>query len=545
MSSFVEFIAQYSHLFLVFYIILSFAVMGTGLLVFRRGVKRLSNIFFFCAAAAIGVWGVVFGLYSEGLAFTGSSSFDLMLPYLVGANIPITLLFFSLTFTQQKLRIGKKRITLILFPYTVLVWWMYFLSSRIVEFTAEGNIVVSKTFYMFYVLYAVGYGLVAFFILLQRYQVSAGVFKAAVRSIVLGAGAAFLVTLWIAVLYVLEKDQIVVLLGYLFGAGTFLYVAVKKVQYHRWAVKPFLTELFVYFIDLVLIAQMFFVESTNEAWLNTFVLVFFSVSGFFLIRGVARESKAKDEIEKLVKDLAEANDELQELDKRKSEFVKISAHHLKTPLTVIKGYASMILEGSFGKEMDKDAEDAVRKIFDASERLVNIIKDFMDISNIESGKMEYAFDEVDLKKLVEGVLEEMKMTIEKSGLDVSFNTDEIDGYTLKADAGKLRQVVSNLTDNAIKYTPHGHVHLFLKKDKKEGKLLLTITDTGVGMSEETINKLFEKFSRADDANKVNTGGSGLGLYVAKEIMKKHEANIWVESPGEGKGSTFHLEFESK
>ena len=135
--------------------------------------------------------------------------------------------------------------------------------------------------------------------------------------------------------------------------------------------------------------------------------------------------------------------------------------------------------------------------------------------------------------------------IERSGLEVSFNTDETTGYEVVADSEKLRHVILNLTDNAIKYTPQGSVNIFLKKETKKKKLLLTITDTGIGMSKETINNLFEKFSRAHDANKVNTGGSGLGLYVAKEIMKKHNAGIWVESPGEGKGSTFYLEFNLK
>ncbi|MCK5027836.1 MAG: ATP-binding protein, partial [Candidatus Pacebacteria bacterium] len=501
-----------------------------------------SNIFFLLSAVSVGMWGIVFIAHMERYVLVYSESFDLMLPYFVGVNIPLMILFFALTFTQQKLRVTKKALVFIFVPYTALMWGLFFFSSRIIEANLTG-IFVLGSFYSFYVLYVVGYALAAFFLLLERYRASAGVFKTVLRSVVWSVGLGYFLIFCMVFLYFFKGGGEFIFMVYVIALVSFLQVGIKKMQYHRWDLKPFFAEVFVSFIALTLVAQMIFDPSAGNIFIDAIVFIFFLTSGYFLIRSVSRESKAKNEIEKLVKDLTDVNEELQVLDKRKSEFVKISAHHLKTPLTVIKGYASMILEGSFGKDMDKEAEEATRKIFDASERLVNIIKDFMDISNIESGKMEYVFEDADVKKLVEGVLEEMKLTIDRSGLDVSFNTDEIDGYMITADSGKLRQVLSNLIDNAIKYTPQGHVHLFLKKERENKKLHLTITDTGVGMSEETINKLFEKFSRADDANKVNTSGSGLGLYVAKEIVKKHEANIWAESPGEGKGSTFHLEFD--
>ena len=100
----------------------------------------------------------------------------------------------------------------------------------------------------------------------------------------------------------------------------------------------------------------------------------------------------------------------------------------------------------------------------------------------------------------------------------------------------------NLLDNAIKYTKHGGITLKIKKDSDTRKILLEITDTGIGIPPDVTPKLFQKFSRAEDAGKANIMGTGLGLYVAKQIMLAHRGNIWVDSEGAGKGSTFYLEF---
>jgi len=529
--------------YIVLYSAIAFATLTVGSLIFKRDTKKLSNVFFFLTTIAIALWIISFSARLAEFMLIKPENFNEVLPYVIGGIVPMLLFFFAFTFTRNRIRISNRSLTFILAPYAFFSAVLYFWPQLIVTFT-EGEI-ERGPIYWIYFLYVLTFFLLSLNLLFKRYKASAGVFQGVLRSLLyavaVGGSGIFLVGL----IYEFTYLEVFRLIQFTLILILTIIIGFKVIQYHRWRITPFLTELFVSLIAFTLIAQVFFVATTFDIVVNIIVLILFMISGYFLVKSINRESKAKDEIEKLVKDLTEANEQLQVLDQRKSEFVKISAHHLKAPLTGIKGYASMILEGSFGRAINNDAHEAIQKIFDASERLVSIIEDFMDISNIESGKMEYDFKSVNLKKLIEGVLEEMKMVIEKSGLDVSFNTDAIDGYTLFADAGKLRQVISNLTDNAIKYTPQGHVHLFLKKDTQNKKLHFTITDTGIGMSKDTIDNLFEKFSRAHDANKVNTGGSGLGLYVAKEIMKKHEARIWIESPGEGKGSTFHLEFDSK
>lgn len=528
------------------YTILALMTVFVGFALLRRDFKKRSSIFLFAMTLASGLWMIMSTGYAQEIVAETPDLFDNVIAYFFAGAVTLMFLFFALTFTARRIALSNRELILIFLPYTFFSGLLYFAPSYVVNQDVGGySAMTSLLFHGTFLFCNIVYTVAGFSLVWERYQSSAGVFKTILRSMIWMIAVGSSLVFAISVMLYFYQSNFLMLLRLLVLFSFFLLVVLKIFQYYRWNIKPFVAELFVMLVALVLCMQMISVISWSDGAINAMVLGLFGISGYFLIKSIEQESLAKEQIDKLVKDLREVNEELQVLDKRKSEFVKISSHHLKSPLTLIKGYASMILEGSFDKEINSGAKEAIQKIFDASGRLVSIIEDFMDISNIESGKMEYEFADVDLKKLIASVFEEIKVSMEKSGLSTSFNTDEIDGYTTFADAGKLRQVISNLLDNSIKYTPKGEVHLFLKKDKERGKLHLTITDTGVGMSQATIDKLFAKFSRADDANKVNTGGSGLGLYVAKEIMKKHNAKIWVESPGEGKGSTFHLEFEAK
>jgi len=384
------------------------------------------------------------------------------------------------------------------------------------------------------------------YLLIKRFKESAGVFKTVVRSMIVTilCCSILLVAAFLGY-YFFEQKELFLLLVFIFIAIAYFLIGLNILQFSRWNTQTFVTESFVFFISLILIVEIVFSKNIMGVFLNAFILFFFVFAGYFLVKSVDGESQAKEEIEKLVKDLIYANEELQSLDKHKSEFVKISAVRLKEPLTAIKGYSSMLLEGSFGGKINSEAFGAIEKIYEASEWLVNIIKDFMDITNIESGKMEYVFENTDIQKLVKQVIEGMSVTIKKSGLDVTFDTDRSPRYVACVDSGKVRQVISNLIDNSIKYTPKGSVYIFLKKEKEPNRIHLTITDTGIGIPPDMIDKLFEKFIRTNEANKQNTGGSGLGLFVAKEIVKKHGGKVWVESPGLDKGSTFHIELFEK
>ena len=151
-----------------------------------------------------------------------------------------------------------------------------------------------------------------------------------------------------------------------------------------------------------------------------------------------------------------------------------------------------------------------------------------------------------MKNLVDGLVLDMKLSAKRVGLKMEFVVeDDKASYVTVGDFGKIRQVISNLIDNSIKYTPRGGLTVKLSKTPDGKKVLFSVSDTGIGMSKDTLNKIFKKFSRAEGVSKVYTEGTGLGLYVAKEIVKKHEGRIWAESAGENLGSSFNLELDAK
>jgi signal transduction histidine kinase len=322
---------------------------------------------------------------------------------------------------------------------------------------------------------------------------------------------------------------------------TFITIAIYK--FHLFNAKLVITEVLIFFVWLALLVNLLLSKSASTFVPNTFVLFVVVILGIFVIRSVIKEVHQREKIELLATDLQKANDRLTELDRQKSEFVSFATHQLRAPLTAMKGYASLILEGDMGTITDATKE-AITRIFDSSKTLANIVDDYLNITRIELGSMKYAFETISLKALIEDVIAELKPNIEKSKLEFLFKSDTPEAnYRITADRDKLKQVIANLIDNSIKYTPSGWVHVALNMDRLRHKFVFKVEDSGIGIAPETIPLLFQKFGRAHNANKVNIKGTGLGLFVAKEILNAHNATIHVESEGEGKGSSFIVEFE--
>ena len=314
------------------------------------------------------------------------------------------------------------------------------------------------------------------------------------------------------------------------------------IKHHLFDLKAIASEILVFFIVIVLLVETVLSNSVTETVLRGGFLLISAIIGYLLIQSVYREVESRQEIERLATNLEKANVRLKELDQLKSEFLSLATHQLRSPLAAIKGYASLIMEGSFGVA-PKAIQEAAGKIFQSSQGLVQIVEDFLNISRIEQGKMKYEMTPLELNKLIEEVVGELLPNVERAKLKISFNTDNQGPYKTNADPGKIRQVFGNLIDNSIKYTKEGSISVSLSKPSPQ-TLLVKVSDTGVGMEKETIDKLFEKFSRAKDANQTNTAGTGLGLYVAREMVKAHSGKLWAESEGKGKGSTFLVELKA-
>jgi len=311
-------------------------------------------------------------------------------------------------------------------------------------------------------------------------------------------------------------------------------------------IKAITAEVLTFIILFISFVEILIAKDLKEIILRIFIFVLFFVFGVLLIKSVLREVRQRERLEVLSRELAAANERLKELDKLKTEFLSFASHQLRSPLTAIRGYTSMLLEGSYGA-LEEKAREPINRVMESSNHLVKLIEDFLNITKIEQGGMKYEFAKVDMEQLLRELARELSVSAEKKGLKLTFETDGKVGYYANADQEKLRQVLLNFIDNAIKYTPaamntgqQGFVKIRLEKTPNR-KARVSVSDSGVGMSEETKNRLFEKFARGEEGQKVNTGGSGLGLYLAKQIVSAHGGRIWAESPGPNLGSTFSIE----
>lgn len=245
----------------------------------------------------------------------------------------------------------------------------------------------------------------------------------------------------------------------------------------------------------------------------------------------------RQEIKKATAELEKKNEQLRELDKAKDEFISMASHQLRTPLTAIKGYLSMLLEGDAG-EIKVSQYDFVNEAFQGANRMVGLINDLLNVSRMETGRFFLEPVEVDLDTVVQEEIKQLSNHAKEKKLYLKY---EKKGKVPKvwADETKIRQVIMNFIDNAVYYTTTGGVTVTLEADK--GHVIFKVTDTGIGVPKEQQKNLFTKFYRADNARHVRPDGTGLGIYLAKRVLDDHGGDLIFHS-AEGKGSTFGFKF---
>lgn len=239
-------------------------------------------------------------------------------------------------------------------------------------------------------------------------------------------------------------------------------------------------------------------------------------------------------IDAATRELRGTNEKLRALDATKDEFISMASHQLRTPLTGIKGYLSMVLEGDVGKISDKQRQ-MLDQAFSSSERMVRLISDFLNVSRLQTGKFVIDAHPTDLAKIVRQEVDSLKQLAESHSLQLSCSVPK-SLPKLLVDEDKLRQVIMNFIDNAIYYSP-SNTTIAVKLFTEGGDVVLEIHDRGMGVPLDAQKKLFTKFFRADNARKQRPDGTGVGLFLAKKVVTAMSGTIVFESR-EGKGSVF-------
>jgi len=234
------------------------------------------------------------------------------------------------------------------------------------------------------------------------------------------------------------------------------------------------------------------------------------------------------------------NQQLMELDKAKDEFISMASHQLRTPLTAIKGYLSMLLEGDAG-DIKVSQYDFINEAYSGANRMVGLINDLLNVSRMETGRFFLEPKELDIERVVEEEVKQLTNAAKTKGLKLVIEKKGRVPH-IWADETKIRQVVMNFMDNAIYYTNTGTVTVVLRHDKDD--FIYEVHDTGIGVPRTQIEHLFEKFFRADNARTARPDGTGLGIYLAKRVVEDHGGEIIFDSV-EGKGSMFGFRFPLK
>jgi len=224
------------------------------------------------------------------------------------------------------------------------------------------------------------------------------------------------------------------------------------------------------------------------------------------------------------------------IERMKSEFVSIAAHQLRTPLSAIKWTLKMILDGDLG-EVPKEQREFLEKTYQSNERIINLINDLLNVSRIEEGRYLYKPILTDFIPILDSLIDSYKEEIKKKNLKLKLKKPQ-KLPKVKVDVEKISLAIQNLLENAIRYNKEsGEIEINLKEKGKE--IEFSIRDTGIGIPKDQQNRVFTKFFRGYNAIKMETEGSGLGLFITKNIIEAHGGKIWFESE-EGKGTTFYF-----
>ena len=301
--------------------------------------------------------------------------------------------------------------------------------------------------------------------------------------------------------------------------GIMVYAIIK---FKVFDLRVITAEIFTALLMIALAAEFILASTSAEVGARGVVFLVAAVFGVFLIKSVYREIQAREEIERLNQTM--------------SEFLAVASHQIRSPLTHIKGALSLIKDGDYGP-VDRRAQSLLNDVSLSTVRLISLVSDILDKSRMDSGRMQYVYSDFDFNELVDSVVAEFKLPAASKGIAIVWQKGTAAALSIRGDREKLRQVLFNLVDNALKYTRSGAIEI---KNKSEGDALeLSVKDSGSGMSKDTLERLFQKFSRASE-KETSIQGTGLGLYVAKRIIDDHNGELWAESEGEGKGSIFHL-----
>ncbi|MEK7616343.1 MAG: ATP-binding protein [Patescibacteria group bacterium] len=502
-----------------------------GFVIFFGDSKSHTNRLFFIQTIVLSVWSSVNYLSYK---ITDPDYALLLVRSVLFFAVPNSITFLFLVYTFPDKTISAKpslvKSVIVLTVITMLLTLTPFVFSGVKFVSGEAPQPIVAPGIILFMLVAVLSIPISLFILIKKFLKADKEGRAPLKILLIGVIIMFAsIIVFDFILPTVFQNTRFIPLSAVFTFPFVAFTAYAITKHHLLNIKVITTEILTFVLAIVSLVEVVVAKDIFTIIFRSGVFVLILIFGILLIKSVIREVKLREELQVL-------NEKLKIADRMKSQFLSFASHQVKSPMSVVKDYAELIEDGSYGAVPDKVKETA-EKIKTVANRLLELVSNLLDLRKLEEGKIEYQYERIDLNALIKNIVDELTNVAQQKHLELSAELPP-GPLMITIDKEKIRQVIQNLIDNAIKYTEQGTIRVTLHATRDT--IRIGVADTGMGIPQDLIPKLFEQFERGSDTAK-KIQGTGLGLYIAKQFIEVHKGNIWAESPGPGKGSTFMIE----
>jgi signal transduction histidine kinase len=551
----------------------SLIMIGLSILVIS-GEKKLSNRIFSLFILCISLW----SLGILGFRLTSSEYLGLIFSdfnYVIALLIATLFSHFSLIFPSERK---------VWFPYLLALYSPAILI--LIGFIIDPNIILMNVYttneglklvminiinYTIYALYFITFLTIAYVNLFNSYLTNLNkIVKSQIKMLIIGTLLPYLIAMYFD-LILAASDYEYVWAGPLMAFVVVYVILYAAYKHHLLNIEAITAEILAGSLWIFIVLRTLLSIKSQGVFADIGLLILSSIIGLFLIRSIKREVSARKKSSSLARDLEKANDlltslnstlsekvaeqtaevrkafelekharrELEKLNETKDQFIMITQHHLRTPVTSIRWELEAMLGGTYGA-FSPEQRAALQDTNTAVHRLTRIVDDFLNITALKVGSQILNIETGNLKPLVEDVLSELKIDIEKMHLKVVYPHDTASWPDLQIDAGKMREVLLIILENAVKYNVDGG-SIDVMTDSKDGYLEIIVKNTGFVLTSEDKERLFSRlFYRGVKAQKANPIGMGIGLSVARAIVRAHKGMLEICSRDDGKGVVVKL-----
>lgn len=534
--------------------------------------KRIYSTIFSLFILCVGLWalGIYLFLFTKNLE---TALFIANLNYLIASIIPALFVHFSITFLDDDIEKKNNNYYKYIPSLIILFLIIYNQHTFLVKLQnydygikdAEVNIV----FYILYSIYFISFVTYAYYLLLKKYRtINEQVNRNQIKYILIGTTIPFILATFFD-LILPPFNYHLVWIGPLLAFVVVIVFVYAIYKYNLLNTELLSIQILIGILWVFAFARTLITQNSRELIANIVLLITFVILGSIVIRSATKENKQRKRIESLVESLRILNltleqkvaeqtaevkkafemekgvrRELEKLNETKDQFIMITQHNLRTPVTSIRWETEALMKGERGT-LNEEAMTSVRNIDICTKRLLRLVDDFLNITAIRTGSEILEISRGNMKTMLEQVLSELKIDIDNMNIKVTYPSDEECWPEIDIDVNKIHEVILIIIENAIRYNrKNGEITISTKRNVRnmhghESEVLeIFIENTGVGITKEERSNLFTRlFYRSKKAQDTHPIGMGIGLSVARAIVRAHRGEITIESPGENMGAT--------